>query len=109
MIHLINHRRRHLLLLMPLPLPLFSPYYLLLSAMLIQVVLLVFFALVFGRAENPKMEVDPVPLSETWAAMEELVDAGLAKDIGVSNFNCQLLADLLSYARIKPSVNQVHC
>ena len=71
--------------------------------------LLVFFALVFGRAENPKMEVDPVPLSETWAAMEELVDAGLAKDIGVSNFNCQLLADLLSYARIKPSVNQVHC
>lgn len=59
------------------------------------------------EAENPKMEVDPVPLSETWAAMEELVDAGLAKDIGVSNFNCQLLADLLSYARIKPSVNQV--
>ncbi|EGD79463.1 aldehyde reductase [Salpingoeca rosetta] len=59
------------------------------------------------EAANPKMEVDPVPLSETWAAMEELVDAGLVKDIGVSNFNCQLLADLLSYARIKPSVNQV--
>eukprot|EP00043_Microstomoeca_roanoka_P025659 m.9366 g.9366 ORF g.9366 m.9366 type:complete len:334 (-) comp5715_c0_seq1:169-1170(-) len=59
------------------------------------------------EAPNPRMELDPVPLSETWAAMEELVDAGLVRDIGVSNFNCQLLADLLSYARIKPSVNQV--
>lgn len=58
-------------------------------------------------AENPKMEVEPTPLSETWAAMEELVEAGLVKDIGVSNFNCQLLTDLMSYAKIKPAVNQV--
>ncbi|EDQ89402.1 uncharacterized protein MONBRDRAFT_37115 [Monosiga brevicollis MX1] len=58
-------------------------------------------------AASPKMELDPVPISETWAAMEELVDAGLAKDIGISNFNCQLMTDLLSYARIKPAVNQV--
>eukprot|EP00051_Salpingoeca_urceolata_P027654 m.482593 g.482593 ORF g.482593 m.482593 type:complete len:329 (+) comp22593_c0_seq1:71-1057(+) len=58
-------------------------------------------------AEDPKMVIDPVPVSETWAAMEELVEAGLAKDIGVSNFNCQLLGDLLSYAKIAPAVNQV--
>lgn len=40
--------------------------------------------------------------------MESLVDAGLVKSIGVSNFGCQLVADLLSYARIPPAVNQVN-
>jgi diketogulonate reductase-like aldo/keto reductase len=39
--------------------------------------------------------------------MEELVDAGLVKAIGVANFTTALLHDLLSYARIKPAVNQV--
>ena len=58
-------------------------------------------------AAEPKMVVDPTPVSETWAAMEALVDAGLAKDIGVSNFGCQLVADVVSYARIPPAVNQV--
>jgi D-xylose reductase len=36
-----------------------------------------------------------------------LVDAGLARQIGVSNFGTSLLRDLLSYARIRPSVLQV--
>jgi diketogulonate reductase-like aldo/keto reductase len=48
-----------------------------------------------------------VTLQETWQAMEELVDAGLVKSIGVSNYSYPLLLDLLSYARIKPVVNQV--
>lgn len=38
--------------------------------------------------------------------MEALVDAGLVKNIGVSNMTSQLLYDLLSYARIPPAVNQ---
>eukprot|EP01113_Clastostelium_recurvatum_P047230 TRINITY_DN838_c0_g1_i1.p1 TRINITY_DN838_c0_g1~~TRINITY_DN838_c0_g1_i1.p1 ORF type:complete len:301 (-),score=75.52 TRINITY_DN838_c0_g1_i1:86-988(-) len=50
---------------------------------------------------------DMVPLQETWQAMEALVDAGLVKSIGISNFNVQLIRDLLTYARIKPAVNQV--
>lgn len=50
---------------------------------------------------------EPVPVAETWAAMEELVDEGLVKNIGVCNFTVQSLADLLSYARIPPSVLQV--
>jgi diketogulonate reductase-like aldo/keto reductase len=58
-------------------------------------------------AASPQIEEDPVPVSETWAAMEALVDAGLAKNIGVANFNVQSVADLLSYCRIRPSVNQV--
>jgi len=61
-----------------------------------------------GPDANPATtELDYVPLSETWAALEELVHEGLAKSIGVSNFNVQLTLDLLSYARIKPQVNQI--
>ena len=48
-----------------------------------------------------------MPISETWAAMEKLVDDGLVKHIGVCNFGTSLLRDLLSYARIRPSVLQV--
>ena len=42
-----------------------------------------------------------------YTAMEKLVDEGLVKHIGVANFPVMLLHDLLSYARIKPVVNQV--
>ncbi|XP_072373811.1 aldo-keto reductase family 1 member B1 isoform X1 [Scyliorhinus torazame] len=40
-------------------------------------------------------------------AMEGLVDEGLVKSIGVSNFNISQLERLLSVARIIPTVNQV--
>jgi len=58
-------------------------------------------------APNPKMELADIPISETWSGMEEVVDKGLARNIGVSNFNCQSIMDLMKYARIKPAVNQV--
>ncbi|VAX38704.1 NADPH-dependent aldo-keto reductase, similarity to GRE3, stress-induced in yeast [hydrothermal vent metagenome] len=58
-------------------------------------------------AANPTMELSPVPISETWQAMEELVQLGLVKEIGVSNFNCSLIRDLLSHANIPPAVLQI--
>lgn len=58
-------------------------------------------------AENPKMEFSEVPIQQTWQAMEELVDDGLVKNIGICNFTTGLMSDLLSYARIRPSVLQV--
>ena len=39
--------------------------------------------------------------------MEELVDDGLAKNIGVSNFSGSLLYDLHNYARYEPQVLQI--
>jgi D-xylose reductase len=55
----------------------------------------------------PRMVHDPVPIAETWDAMERLVDEGLVRHIGISNFGVSLIRDLLSYCRIRPSVSQV--
>jgi len=58
-------------------------------------------------AENPGMQLDAVPLSETWGAMEQLVQHGLARQIGVCKYSASLLHDLMSYARIKPAMLQI--
>jgi len=60
-----------------------------------------------AQAPEPRVQFAKVPLSETWMAMEELVSAELVRNIGVCNYNCALLRDLLSYARIPPTVLQV--
>lgn len=44
---------------------------------------------------------------ETWAELENLVSIGKVKSIGVSNYNENHLKDLLSYCKVKPTVNQV--
>lgn len=57
--------------------------------------------------EKGIIEFEDVSIAETWAALESLVDAGLVKNIGVSNFNAGLVRDLLTVARIRPSVLQI--
>ena len=47
------------------------------------------------------------PLHELWPEMEALVEKGLTKSIGVSNFTNQMMLDLLTYAKIPPAVNQI--
>jgi D-xylose reductase len=56
---------------------------------------------------EPAMKPVKVPIADTWRAMEGLVRAGLVRNIGVCNFGCSLLRDMLSYAEIRPSVLQV--
>ena len=43
----------------------------------------------------------------SWKAMEELYEAGKIKAIGVSNFTTKQIEELMSYAKIKPAVNQI--
>jgi len=59
------------------------------------------------KAARPKMEADSVPIAETWGAMEEIYNAGLVRHIGVSNFGCSLIRDLLSTAAVRPTLLQV--
>lgn len=46
-------------------------------------------------------------IQETWTAMEALVPKGLAKSIGISNFQGSLVMDLLRYAKIVPQTLQI--
>ncbi|KAI1099601.1 Aldo/keto reductase [Jackrogersella minutella] len=51
-----------------------------------------------GLTENPE---------PTWRAMEELYEAKKARAIGVSNWTVPGLKQLLSFAKVKPAVNQI--
>ena len=46
-------------------------------------------------------------IKETWQILEEYVDKGKIRSIGVSNFNPHHLDELLEYARIRPVINQI--
>ncbi|GAB1217730.1 hypothetical protein ATERTT37_006971 [Aspergillus terreus] len=48
-----------------------------------------------------------IPIADTWAALEKLVDAGKVRSIGVSNFTIEKIEELLKTARIPPAVNQI--
>lgn len=53
------------------------------------------------------VKIDKVSIQETWQAMEQLVEKGLVKSIGVANFTTMMLVDLLTYAKIVPVINQI--
>jgi D-xylose reductase len=57
--------------------------------------------------DDGQVEYSKAPIQETWTAMESLVDNGLARSIGISNFDVQLVMDVLRYARIPPATLQI--
>jgi diketogulonate reductase-like aldo/keto reductase len=48
-----------------------------------------------------------VHYTTTWPKMEECVTSGLAKSIGLSNFNSKQVDEILGIAKIRPVINQV--
>ena len=59
-----------------------------------------------GKTENGKL-IKQVPLHETWKKLEDCVEKGLTRSIGLSIFNVQIILDLLPYAKIKPACKVV--
>lgn len=62
-----------------------------------------------GIPQSPDdlISLDQLPLETTWQAMEDLVEKGLCRHIGVSNFSITKLKSLLESAHIKPELNQI--
>jgi len=50
---------------------------------------------------------DETPIEKTWAAMENLVDLGYVKSIGLSNFNKSQIERIVKVAKHKPTVLQI--
>ncbi|CAH2106512.1 unnamed protein product [Euphydryas editha] len=63
----------------------------------------------FPTNADGKVIYSDVDYIDTWKAMEKLVDIGLTKSIGLSNFNSIQIERVLNVARIKPVTNQVEC
>lgn len=69
-------------------------------------------AFVHGRNLEPMgsdglVKTESIPIQKTWRVMENLVEKGLAKSIGVANFTTSMIVDLLSYAKVRPVINQI--
>jgi len=63
----------------------------------------------FPTDANGKTAFSSVDYVDTWKEMEKLVDDGLCKSIGISNFNKKQIERILAIARIPPATNQVEC
>ncbi|CRG85122.1 hypothetical protein PISL3812_02254 [Talaromyces islandicus] len=58
-------------------------------------------------AKTGLIDVIDVPIKDTWAAMERLVEQGKVRTIGVSNFTREKIEELFKTAKIRPAVNQI--
>jgi aldehyde reductase len=74
------------------------------------------FGYFYNNGENlfPKNEKEEWIFSDddyvdTWKGMEELVDSGLVKSIGLSNFNSKQIERVCATARIQPAMLQIEC
>ncbi|KAG8266037.1 hypothetical protein J6590_080382 [Homalodisca vitripennis] len=59
---------------------------------------------IMSGSEGLDMQTDHVAV---WKAMEDMVDAGLTKYIGLSNFNVKQIDNIVQNSRIKPSNLQI--
>ncbi|MBI5622064.1 aldo/keto reductase [Candidatus Falkowbacteria bacterium] len=59
------------------------------------------------RGSDNRLLRESISLRQTWEAMQALTRLGLVRSVGVANFTSPMLIDLLSYAAIRPAVNQI--
>lgn len=61
----------------------------------------------FPTGEDGKMIYAETDYLDTWKGMEDVHKAGLAKSIGISNFNSQQITRILDNCTVKPVMNQI--
>ncbi|UXX79579.1 aldo/keto reductase [Reichenbachiella carrageenanivorans] len=61
----------------------------------------------FPQDSSGLVSLKDIPLSETWKGMEDVLDAGLTKHIGVANFSIKKISTLNETAKHKIEVNQI--
>lgn len=61
----------------------------------------------FHESAIDLIALDTLPISKTWQTLESMVDKGLCRHIGVSNFSIVKLRKLLETARLMPEMNQI--
>lgn len=61
----------------------------------------------FHQSHKDLIALEDMPIAKTWSAMEQLVEKGLCKHIGVSNFSVKKLQELLKTAKQAPEMNQI--
>ena len=60
-----------------------------------------------GKDYTGQNKIPNVSVKELWTNFEKLVEQGLTKSIGVSNYNVQNVLNILSFCKIKPVINEV--
>lgn len=63
--------------------------------------------LLYHQSVKDLISLDEMPIAKTWESMETMIEKGLCKHIGVSNFSVVKLKALLESARVKPEMNQI--
>jgi len=61
----------------------------------------------YNEIDESGKSLKKIPMYKLWAGLEECVEQGLTKHIGLSNFNVQLILDMFSYCKIQPACNQI--
>ena len=61
----------------------------------------------FHESAIDLIALDTLPISKTWQTLESMVDNGLCRHIGVSNFSIAKLRKLFETARLMPEMNQI--
>ena len=60
-----------------------------------------------GKVYTGQNKFENICVKDLWLKFEKLVELGLTKSIGVSNYNVQNILILLSFCKIKPVINEV--
>lgn len=59
------------------------------------------------KRKSGSLYYSDTPYTKTWRAMEKLIEQGLTKSIGMSNFNKKQVTKILSGCRYKPVINEI--